>query len=425
MVPENSLSPLSLRLMAILLGIAVPSVMFGRAVLAVVLILALICMLMSPDRASYWQALKEKAKEPIGLLIIATFLLWMPNVFVSIDPLRSFEAAARILLLLSIMTLFWAALKSRNSLPALCGKALLITSLITVIIALISLTIAPELISFVKANGWQENIRARFVLKPYAAVSALMIPVVFLFSYRLKGSWLPLGLMVIAGYLIIIYGTLNRAALAGILAMCIVGSTLFVISRERNKLALISFITMLVLIISVITWLKVTQGYEDDSRPWADLLFPAWLVDYPRQMMWKFSLGVASDSPWIGMGINTINFVPGAGLTIPDGGTQWISGHPHNWMVEIYAETGLIGLLPTMSLVVMMGWMLAKRFLTMPGLHTLSALLVITGYWSSGLFNFSFWSVWWQASFLLLTLICLSFQTNGEEPRSCYDQICR
>ena len=35
-------------------------------------------------------------------------------------------------------------------------------------------------------------------------------------------------------------------------------------------------------------------------------------------------------------------------------------------------------------------------------------LWLAKGYWSSGLLNFSFWSAWWQISYLLMTALCLA-----------------
>ena len=38
----------------------------------------------------------------------------------------------------------------------------------------------------------------------------------------------------------------------------------------------------------------------------------------------------------------------------------------------------------------------------------LLALSIFAGYWSSGLFNFSFWSAWWQLAFILSMALALS-----------------
>ena len=66
---------------------------------------------------------------------------------------------------------------------------------------------------------------------------------------------------------------------------------------------------------------------------------PAWLIDYERQRMWDFALKLMHESPWFGLGINTINFQPGADAQIPNTlDLPMISGHPHNWMIEVLVE---------------------------------------------------------------------------------------
>jgi len=55
----------------------------------------------------------------------------------------------------------------------------------------------------------------------------------------------------------------------------------------------------------------------------------------------------------------------------------------------------------------------ARRYLQSRNPAFLAALLVSVGYWSSGLLNFSFWSAWWQISYLLLMAICLAGTTSS------------
>jgi len=49
-----------------------------------------------------------------------------------------------------------------------------------------------------------------------------------------------------------------------------------------------------------------------------------------------------------------------------------------------------------------------RRYITFKNPATLTAIAVAAGYWSSGLFNFSFWSAWWQCSFVLMLALCLA-----------------
>jgi O-antigen ligase len=113
-------------------------------------------------------------------------------------------------------------------------------------------------------------------------------------------------------------------------------------------------------------------------------------------------------SPWFGNGINVINLLPGADTRMPSNSLNVIPSHPHNWLVEVFAETGVFGILALIALVVTLCLKLAGDYLKSSDISLLAALLVNVGYWSMGLFNLSFWAAWWQISYLVLTALCLA-----------------
>ena len=86
------------KLFTLLLGIAIPSFAFGRSVFAALLILALINLFFFKPWRDIVRDLDRQVKTPVGFLILATFIAWLPNVFVSPLPIRSFEAVLRTLL---------------------------------------------------------------------------------------------------------------------------------------------------------------------------------------------------------------------------------------------------------------------------------------------------------------------------------------
>ena len=118
--------------------------------------------------------------------------------------------------------------------------------------------------------------------------------------------------------------------------------------------------------------------------------------------MWNYSFGVARESPWFGIGANTINLIPGSEKPLPGDATLTIiSGHPHNWMVEILAETGFLGMTAILVTIIVTFLFLYRRVRLSKDLGSLAVIAIMAGYWGSGLFNFSFWSSWWQISFLM------------------------
>jgi predicted ABC-type exoprotein transport system permease subunit len=55
-----------------------------------------------------------------------------------------------------------------------------------------------------------------------------------------------------------------------------------------------------------------------------------------------------------------------------------------------------------------------RKFLQNGDNAYLIAICMSVGYWVSGLFNFSFWSAWWQMSFVLIIALCLSQKSDAD-----------
>jgi len=159
--------------------------------------------------------------------------------------------------------------------------------------------------------------------------------------------------------------------------------------------------------LAMVLWLYQTRGYIDVPAGGVAIL-PPWLLDYQRQTIWAHAIDMAMRAPWFGNGINVINLLPGADASLTRTNLNIIPAHPHNWLVEIFAETGAIGAFALLTLVITLCLKLAGDFLRYRDTALLAALMVNVGYWGSGLLNFSFWSAWWQISYLLMTAFCLA-----------------
>ncbi|MBL4615150.1 MAG: O-antigen ligase family protein [Magnetovibrio sp.] len=131
------------------------------------------------------------------------------------------------------------------------------------------------------------------------------------------------------------------------------------------------------------------------------------MIDPHRQYIWKFALERFWDNPWVGNGIDQLNSLPGAKTLVPGlGKTAYVMpSHPHNWFLEILAETGLVGLLPMLIALGFVAWRLGRRYHATQNKSDLTLLLLMTGFWTSALLSFSIWAVWWQLTFLILFAI--------------------
>ena len=397
----------------VLVGAAVPVLVVGRSVLAVVLGLSVIGLMMSGRRDGAWRELSRAAGSPLGLMVLACVALWLPSMAASPMTGRSFETWVRVPFFLAVAGLIWTALGRGRDGHFLALKAMVGAAAVAVTVAVVALAGLPELISLVRARGWV-GADPVLDLKAFGAVSLLLLPVVVLAGRRLGGRWLMGALATGAGILVVIWMTYNRSALAGLLAMILAGGVLVMLINRRPKAVFAVGAGLVGLVAGTMAWLYSTRGFIHPPEGIVVAL-PPWLVDYQRQTIWQFALDLGRDAPWFGRGINIINFLPGADNPMPGSGLTMIPGHPHNWLIEVLVETGMAGAFGLLLVIVAVAVRLWRDFLRRRDDAVLAALMVHVGYWASGLFSFSFWSAWWQVSYLLLMAVALAGRSSREE----------
>jgi O-antigen ligase len=401
---------------------------FGRVVFAVVLGLVLISLFVCRSWREILHDLLGQVKTPLGILIVLTFAAWLPNVFISSYPLRSFEAVFRTLILVGTATAFWACLRADGRLINLALRSFVIMAAIAVVFTLLSVTVYPELFWLFRLKGWV-SMPIGTNLKGFSSLSVLIIPILVLAGDRFSVRWkIASGLLTVA-FLVVVWESYNRSAMAGLLAVLII-TALAGLVRTGSK-AIVAAIIGAIGIISVagVYWLHATRAQFASIAPQVDWLFPIWLVDYERQIIWDRAIEFAT-SPWLGIGANTINLVPGADRIIEGSlDLHVIPSHPHNWGIEIFAETGTIGLIMLIIIILIMGWQALIKWRRSGNQALVIVLMCMAGYWGSGLFNVSYWSAWWQMSFYVCLTFCYAIaygpireETAGDAPRHLHEQ---
>ena len=207
---------------ALALGLTVPTMVSGRAVLqglaAAAFLLVLIVAIR--DRAVFARA-GDVIRTRFGYAVLAAFAgmaVCMPG---TLDPLRSFGAWARTLAYIGACVLFWSFLMDDARARRLLPKAYIVfwtVGLIAVGIAQATAWELPYRIlrnDFIPWNSWWPFHTA----KAYAALGACSLPVTLWFARREAAAWRFAGLAVAAGQLAIVFTTVNKSAVAGLLAM--------------------------------------------------------------------------------------------------------------------------------------------------------------------------------------------------------------
>ena len=92
----------------------------------------------------------------------------------------------------------------------------------------------------------------------------------------------------------------------------------------------------------------------------------------------------------------------------------FIPSHPHSWLLEIFLETGAVGLMMLLLTLVLMRSRWLRVGKTSPGTAA-CGIAVFVAFWSSSVLNFSIWAAWWQGVFLVLSAIVLAAAARDAE----------
>ena len=90
--------------------------------------------------------------------------------------------------------------------------------------------------------------------------------------------------------------------------------------------------------------------------------------------------------------------------------------HPHNWLIEIFTDTGFIGL--WLILLALAAWV--RRWFLDPSPWAWLPIFVTFIWFLEALVNFSFWSAYWQWAFILPAAFCAAWVKLYKSDKSCF-----
>lgn len=399
-----------------LIGIAVPAVAFGRSTMAVIAVIGLIAMLLSDLRPVAWARVRTEFATRSGMLAALTIAVWEISALGSNFQIRSSEAVLRTGLFGIAGIMVFAALRADPKGCRTAVRAFVIASAITAAFCIIVMTVLPNLYWLVHLKGWH-GTKLQTELKGYTSLYVMIAPVLVWALFHETPRYRLLAIATLVGGTYLVWATNNRAAIAGFLAMGLAIPFCWMTRRSTRKYLFATFAAAVLLLVAVLFWLRTSREWTDTSVPKGSWLFPVWLIDFQRQTTWEYTLEFAARAPWFGIGANTINFAPGADSPMPgDRNLHIIPAHPHNWSVELLAETGAVGLIAMLAAVGAAMLRMLKGFRHTGRSAFVVAVAIVTGYFASGLFNFSYWAAWWQVSFFVTTALALALPADGEDP---------
>lgn len=401
-----------LRILSALVAVSIPSIIIGRTAIGIELTLALLCLCFISDLSQWRERTLRALWVPSAFLVVATMIFWLPGLFASSDVMKSFQTWLRVCFFIFASVTLWSALCEDSRLIDYAARVLLVATVLLVSIGLIGFSGFPEVVGFLRGNGWANYDVLRH-LKESASSATLLIPLIVWSGYRLRGLWSLFAGIAVLGLLALIWLTDSRSAVAGLLAIVCV-TTIVIIFRARSRLIRIMLIIAITTCVAgVMWWLFDTRGDYSTHTMAGKFWTPPWLIDPARQAIWKYAWNAGEANRWFGVGINVMDRLPGARDWNPDVGVRNIPLHAHDWAFEIIVETGLVGFIALLVTITSFIYKFFQSYFKSPDPAILTVLCVWSAYWVSGLFNFSFWSSWWQISFLISTAICLSGKSPG------------
>lgn len=396
-VPTRHWRDTVLTLAAILFGISAPLFFFGRAAVGIGLGLSLILAVVSGMNGDVWRQMRRDLTSPLGMLVILVFLCWLPSVIGSIHPEKSWGTwFGRLAMLGGVWYLMrLIAPKARYAWNALVWSTLGLMGY-----SVLAAFTTPDILSIKAMLDPERHVDITRRLKPSGSFFMFAAILFAADSFDRKG-WAKLPpLLGILAFFIVIDASDARANTAGALAAfaAMVVAAWFVLENKLVKIGLM--IAAIVGIVGILSWLAsitIQWGYTGEFTPY----LPTTIIDAHRQLIWQFAYSHVFDHPLNGWGVNAAPWIPGANGMVEGFNQAVMPGHAHSWFMEIWLETGLIGLIPTVMLVLgcaIIGVGMTRR----EGLKVAGPVLaILAAYWFAGLFNYSFWTSWWFAVFVI------------------------
>ncbi len=394
----------------VLAGISVPLIVLGpsgfQAPIALALALALPGRLSAglPGRLPSWLA---------GFAVVLVF--WIPSLVVSLEPGTSLFLWARTAALIYGVAVIQALLAEDAERHALFLKFFLAGLAAAMAAAVLSLYADQAPIVALRGAGAYHRAASN-ILQPTASVLLLTVPVALCAAWRLGGrGWaLAAGWCVVA-FPLVATGSDSRSALAGLLAMGLVAALLAAWRHRRYRLAIAAAFLVAA---AAVVWFVVNSWenwiVQESSLGPLHLYLPVWMVGPHRQVIWRFVAEHILDKPLFGWGIGAANYIPGAHRLIPVVDGYYVPSHPHNWLLEIVSETGLVGAVPFLALLAWWAWRLARRYLRDGAPEALALVALLFGFFGAASFNFSIWRVWWHLTAMVLAAAILAVPKTAQ-----------
>lgn len=389
---------------AFLIGGALPLKLFGPAVMAVWLILGILFGLLACGNALFTRELwRELFKSPIFWTVIA-LLVWLG--ISSTQAMHTTPAFKRWYDLLGLGVGAGALALVVHQMPAAQVRYLLgvlvIASLIMAALTFLDLMVPIERLGQA-LHGRDANNPNR--AEELSFILAVMLPWIWVYFLRRarQGNYIAqnAGLPLSIGAFIVVFAAGGMAGWAG----AIVAAAVFLLLGGLWHGVVLHrwhWFAMPVLLGGGISLYGVFNGWQQLQFKLAhlwrvnDVLHSEWAA---RMEVWLHALRHSLEQPFWGIGLNNFRHLPQAEQPIP------YAPNPQNFVIEAGLETGIIGLVLLMALMILVGLRVLRH--AHVNLYALAGLASLTAFVTCSLTGLAFYQPWWTTFFIFVSILSM------------------
>jgi O-antigen ligase len=383
------------RTSATTLGLALPSVLLGKSVMFGLIALGLITGLAATKDASLRATVRYILESRVFWLCCAIVSAFIVSAVLGISPDYSLSKV------LEVFSAGLATIAVFIALREMPGRyvTLLMKSLVLGVCAMVAISLVDAFAGSYRLSAALHGIdkalaphRLNFV----SSALAVLLPFVWAYYVRRQAEQEPLAKMsapvVVPLTLATVFISGGRAGWVAVMVAVLLfvflasGRTRFTM-HGRHWLALVGTVGV------GLFGYGASRGFE---HLWARMELGAQTgirgLGGGRWEIWQASWQHLLDQPFTGIGVNAFRFLP-----------EKLDLHPHNFLLQLALETGFIGLLLVVGLLIL----LFRQFwrYSRGNVYAVGAFCSLAAFSTAGLFNKSIFDMEWLTFFIMSVLI--------------------